>query len=215
MPLWQKNLTVRSPFISSNNTIMTLPPDAIISENDLQPYYNKVNAQADRITRAFMVAFFLQGFFFAFFHGTFILALAMGAASLRVYFLVRAIFPDTRFSKISTGFLYWTFGLQFLIQMQGMFEMDFIFFRSLTVLLFYEDWKIFTARQWRDQELAIIKKGSVTYVFNENLGTETKTLTSTKMAFFIPHLEQLGLLGIQTDITELQKLKDLAGLHSV
>jgi hypothetical protein len=29
------------------------------------------------------------------------------------------------------------------------------------------------------------------------------------MAFYIPHLNQTGLLGIQTDITELQKLKDL------
>ena len=30
------------------------------------------------------------------------------------------------------------------------------------------------------------------------------------MAFYIPHLDQIGLLGIQTDITELQKLRDMA-----
>jgi hypothetical protein len=30
------------------------------------------------------------------------------------------------------------------------------------------------------------------------------------MAFHIPHLNQTGLLGIQTDITELQRLKDEA-----
>jgi PAS domain S-box-containing protein len=64
-----------------------------------------------------------------------------------------------------------------------------------------------TAQQWRNQELEIIRKGSETYIFNETLAGETRTLKSTKMAFFIPHLKQTGLLGVQTDITELQQLK--------
>jgi PAS domain S-box-containing protein len=64
-----------------------------------------------------------------------------------------------------------------------------------------------TAQEWRDQELAIIKKGSETYIFDETLKGKTKTLKTTKMAFHIPHLNQTGLLGIQTDITELQELK--------
>jgi PAS domain S-box-containing protein len=67
-----------------------------------------------------------------------------------------------------------------------------------------------TAQDWRNQELAIIKKGSETYIFDETLHGETKTLKSTKMAFYIPHLDQTGLLGIQTDITELQELKKQA-----
>ena len=67
-----------------------------------------------------------------------------------------------------------------------------------------------TAQDWRNQELAIIKKGSETYIFDETLHGETKTLKSTKMAFYIPHLDQTGLLGIQTDITELQQLKKQA-----
>jgi PAS domain S-box-containing protein len=70
-----------------------------------------------------------------------------------------------------------------------------------------------TARQWRNQELEIIRKGSETYIFNETLAGETKTLKSTKMAFFIPHLKQTGLLGIQTDITELQQLKEMVTMQ--
>ena len=66
-----------------------------------------------------------------------------------------------------------------------------------------------TAQEWRNQELEIIRKGSETYVFNETLHGETKRLKSTKMAFFIPHLKETGLLGIQTDVTELEKLKEL------
>ncbi|MFZ6010125.1 MAG: PAS domain S-box protein, partial [Bacteroidota bacterium] len=69
-----------------------------------------------------------------------------------------------------------------------------------------------TAQQWRNQELEIIRKGSETYIFNEALSGETKTLKSTKMAFYIPHLDQTGLLGIQTDITEIQRLKQQAEL---
>jgi PAS domain S-box-containing protein len=70
-----------------------------------------------------------------------------------------------------------------------------------------------TARQWRNQELEIIRKGSETYIFNETLAGETRTLKSTKMAFFIPHLKQTGLLGIQTDITELQQLKEMVTMQ--
>jgi hypothetical protein len=64
-----------------------------------------------------------------------------------------------------------------------------------------------TAQAWRDQELEIIRKGSETYLFDETLGDKTITLKTTKMAFPIPHLKQTGLLGIQTDVTELQRLK--------
>jgi PAS domain S-box-containing protein len=67
-----------------------------------------------------------------------------------------------------------------------------------------------TAQQWRNQELEIIRKGSETYIFNEDLSGETVTLKSTKMAFYIPHLKQTGLLGVQTDITELEKLRELS-----
>jgi PAS domain S-box-containing protein len=67
-----------------------------------------------------------------------------------------------------------------------------------------------TASEWKNQELEIIKKGSETYVFEENLHGKKKILQSTKMAFHIAHLNQTGLLGIQTDITELSELKKLA-----
>jgi PAS domain S-box-containing protein len=65
-----------------------------------------------------------------------------------------------------------------------------------------------TAQDWRNQELEIIKKGSETYIFEEHLNGETKILRSTKMAFYIDHLDKTGLLGIQTDITEMQKLRE-------
>jgi PAS domain S-box-containing protein len=67
-----------------------------------------------------------------------------------------------------------------------------------------------TAQEWRNQELEIIRKGKEIYTFDETLHGQTKTLTTVKMAFYIPHLKQTGLLGIQTDVTELKKLRKMA-----
>jgi methyl-accepting chemotaxis protein len=59
-----------------------------------------------------------------------------------------------------------------------------------------------TAQDWRNQELAIVAKGSESYVHEDSIGGETRKLKTVKSAFFIPHLNQTGLLGVQTDITE-------------
>jgi methyl-accepting chemotaxis protein len=66
-----------------------------------------------------------------------------------------------------------------------------------------------TAQDWRNQELEIIKKGSASYVHTDSIGGETRTLKTVKSAFFIPHLNQTGLLGIQSDITD--QVKTAAG----
>jgi methyl-accepting chemotaxis protein len=58
-----------------------------------------------------------------------------------------------------------------------------------------------TAQEWRNQELAIIQKGSETYTHQDSIGGEMRTLKTVKSAFFIPHLNQTGLLGVQSDIT--------------
>ncbi len=122
-------------------SITTFP--VFVPEKKLQPYYDKIHHQADKITRGFMIAFFLQGIFLAFFHGTYLIAFVMGGISLILYFLLSSAYPHSQILRIFTGFLFWNFGVQFLLQMRGLFEMDFLFFISLTVLLFYEDWKVF------------------------------------------------------------------------
>ena len=59
-----------------------------------------------------------------------------------------------------------------------------------------------TAQEWRNQELEIIKKGSATYTHEDTIGGEKRVLKTVKTAFYIPHLHQTGLLGVQTDITD-------------
>ena len=113
-----------------------------INEEQFRPYFTKINLHADRIAMAFMIGFFLVGIGLSFFFKTYALAILMGGGSLVVYFLMRFMAPNTTALRLVTSFLFWNFGLQFLIQMQGLAEMKFVYFIALTVLLFYEDWKI-------------------------------------------------------------------------
>jgi methyl-accepting chemotaxis protein len=105
-------------------------------------YYEQVYRQADSISRSFMIGFFLLGVALSFFHGTYWIAAIMGGASLSIYFLLYFLLPNSKLLRLTTSLLFWNFGVQYLLQMKGLYEMHFIFFIGLTVLLFYEDWKV-------------------------------------------------------------------------
>jgi methyl-accepting chemotaxis protein len=112
------------------------------SEEQLQPYYDKVYFQADTIARHFILGFFVAGLLLAYFNQTYLLAIIMGGVSVGIFFLMQMFLPGSQLLRYVTSVLFWNFGLQYLIQMQGLYEMHFLYFIALTVLLFYEDWKI-------------------------------------------------------------------------
>lgn len=114
-----------------------------VSANQLKPYYSRIHLHAEKITTGFMFGFFFLGVLLSFFHDTYLVAFLMGGLSLATYFTIRYISPQSLLLRMTASFLYWNFGVQFLFQMHGLYEMKFIFFISLTVLLFYEDWKVF------------------------------------------------------------------------
>lgn len=89
-----------------------------------------------------MIGFFVFGVALSFFHSTYWIAALMGGTSLAVYLLIYFLLPNTKVLRLTTSLLFWNFGVQYLIQMKGLYEMHFIFFIGLTVLLFYEDWKV-------------------------------------------------------------------------
>ena len=114
-----------------------------IPESKLQTFFDKIHHQADRINTGFMVGFFLIGIALSLFFQSYLLAFVMGGVSLALYLVVRSIAPNTVYLRQLTSFLYWNFGVQYFLQMQGMYEMKFVFFIALTILLFYEDWTVF------------------------------------------------------------------------
>ena len=117
-------------------------PATVVSEEQLKPFITKIHEKADRINTGFMIGFVILGIALSFFYQTLALGIFMGGLSLAVFLVMRYFYPGSFGLRLITSFLYWNFGLQFLLQMHGMYEMKFIFFIALTVLLFYEDWKV-------------------------------------------------------------------------
>ncbi len=112
-----------------------------ISKADLKSFHDKVYEQADKTIQYFILGYFVIGILLGFAHDTWGLALLMGGGSLGLYYVLRKFFGNTNFFRVVVSLLFWNFGLQFLLQMRGMYEFHFLFFISLTVLLFYEDWR--------------------------------------------------------------------------
>lgn len=123
---------------------MSQEPDTVaaVDNQQLAPFIDKINEKADRINTGFMIGFFGLGILLSFFYDTFIIGILMGGGSLAVHLVMRMLIPKSLSLRLVTSFLYWNFGLQFLLQMHGMYEMKFTFFIALTILLFYEDWRV-------------------------------------------------------------------------
>jgi PAS domain S-box-containing protein len=62
------------------------------------------------------------------------------------------------------------------------------------------------ARVYHDQELKIMAHGAETYIQEENLTGQKRYLKTTKMPFYIHHLNTTGLLGYQVDVTEFVEI---------
>lgn len=114
----------------------------VISEGQLQSFHDKVHEEADGIVRYFIYGFFFLGIGLSFFYSTYALALIMGGISVGIYWGARSLIGGTFWFRIITSLLLWNFAVQFILQMHGMYEMHFFYFIALTVLLFYEDWRI-------------------------------------------------------------------------
>lgn len=121
---------------------LTQPETAAVSEQQLWPFISRIHQKADRINTGFIIGFFIVGILLSFFYQTLMLGIFMGGISLALFLVMRYFYPGSFALRLITSFLYWNFGLQFLLQMHGMYEMKFIFFIALTVLLFYEDWRV-------------------------------------------------------------------------
>jgi methyl-accepting chemotaxis protein len=108
----------------------------------LVPFYQKIYLQATQLSQRFLISFFVIGVALAFFHNTWALAFGLGGLSLAIYFGVAFLFPHHPVVRYVVSFLFGNFVLQFVLQMRGMDEMHFMYFIALTLLLFYENWKV-------------------------------------------------------------------------
>lgn len=106
---------------------------------ELAPYHQKVTDQANAIAKRATFSFFLTGILLAAFYNTWSAALLGGIVLLALFFVPLAMGSYNRYlnSLILAGFT-----LQFHFQLQGLQASHFFYFVVLTILLFYEDWKV-------------------------------------------------------------------------
>lgn len=121
---------------------MNMQGSEAISEDLIKPFHQKVQQEADAILKYFIVGYFVFGLFLSIFYDSWAFGIVMGGISLSIYYLTKSLIGDTFWFRLILSFLLWNFPVQFIIQMHGMYEMHFFYFISLTVLLFYEDWRI-------------------------------------------------------------------------
>ena len=139
-----------------------------IPTNKIKAFHHKVYDEADETIKKFIFGYFLLGVGISFFNNTWLIGLGFGGFFFIAFLLLRSRFKNTAVYRYFIGFLMWNFPLQFMLQMHGMYEVTFFYFISLTVLLFYEDWKVLMPTT----VYAILTLGSVYYLQQSDYNTE-------------------------------------------
>lgn len=113
-----------------------------LTNGRIKAFHNKVYHEADATIHKFVIGYFILGILFSFFYSTWWLGLGVGGSFFIIYSIIKFKWQNKPFYRYFVSFLFWNYPLQFIFQTQGMYEIHFFYFISLTVLLFYEDWRI-------------------------------------------------------------------------
>jgi methyl-accepting chemotaxis protein len=111
-------------------------------QDKIQAFHDKVYLEADRTMHKFIIGYFILGVAISEINNTWTIGLGIGGALLVIYYLTYRFVNHKPLLRFLISFLLWNYPLQFFIQMNGMYEIFFFYFISLTALLFYEDWKL-------------------------------------------------------------------------
>ncbi len=110
-----------------------------LAKEALLPYHQKVADQANGVAKRAVRIFFFIGTLLAAFHNTWIEALVGGALLLGMFFIPYAL---GAYNKYLNSFVLASFTVLFHLQLKGLPASHFFYFVVLTILLFYEDWRV-------------------------------------------------------------------------
>lgn len=113
-----------------------------ISNGRIKAFHDKVYQEADNTIDKFVIGYFILGILFSFFYDTWWIGVGVGGFFIVTYLIIKTKLKHKSFYRYFVSFLFWNYPLQFILQTHGMYEIHFFYFISLTVLLFYEDWRI-------------------------------------------------------------------------
>lgn len=114
----------------------------ICTKEQLKPYILEINKSADKLINYSLIGYFLVGLILAVFHTTWYIALGIGGTNLLLYYSIKALFPKATVHHYIAGMVLGVFAVQFIYQMQGLFEMNFFIFVACSLLIMYQNWKV-------------------------------------------------------------------------
>ncbi len=114
-----------------------------LTKSDRAFFFRKINEKSDRIMQIAMVLYFLNGIFLAFFYDTWLVGLGVGGLCLLAYFSAKFLLPESVLHQYVASAVFPVFMAQFIYQMHGLFEMHFWVFVATTLLITYQNWKLF------------------------------------------------------------------------
>jgi methyl-accepting chemotaxis protein len=116
--------------------------DFVPEAEQLDAFKEKVFSKIDRSMDYLIFVQFLSGFFIAYYTQTWYTAVGMGVISLAIYCTFRFLFTGLSSFRYLTSALVTLFIVQYLLQLNGLLSLHRLFAISLTVLLFYQNWRI-------------------------------------------------------------------------
>jgi hypothetical protein len=106
-----------------------------------QEFRGSIKKRSDKLIEFFLIAYFFVGLILAIYFETWLIAVAVGGASLAVYFVAKKIFPSGNVHHYVASAVLGVFMAQFIYQMHGMFEMHFFAFVGSVLMITYQNWK--------------------------------------------------------------------------
>ena len=122
-----------------------MEPDKDSTRTDVQKFHEQVYLQADKLVSKFLIGFFVLGLLLNFVNPSWSLSIVAGSLLLISYYMLRFYFPAGAILRYSTGVITVLFFGQFFLQTGGVFQIQFVYFIGLAVLLLYENWKVLIA----------------------------------------------------------------------
>jgi len=116
--------------------------DFIRFEDQTDAFTFEVKKRSDRLMNFFLPGLFLIGLAFAFFYGTWLIAIGVGGISLLAYYSAKIALPDSSLYQYVLSVVLGIFMAQFIYQMHGLFEMHFFAFIGSAILITYQKWKL-------------------------------------------------------------------------
>ncbi len=101
------------------------------------------HAKTDKVGMIMISGLWLFGVLISVHYDTWVLGLGMGSILAAIFFISIKFFPAQLFSRLVTASVMALYMVQYLAQLQGLYEMHFWFFIMPMFLIIYQDWKVF------------------------------------------------------------------------